>query len=78
MLGFKSSAAYQRLRRFFADEQGDEGVNKILIIALIAVPLIIVLIIFGREIVTWFEEAWTSISDEDDIGTNKGTPATGP
>ena len=56
------------------DEQGDEGVNKVLIIALIAVPLIIVMIIFGREIAAWFDSAWTNIKGQDAIETqNTGT-----
>jgi Flp pilus assembly pilin Flp len=54
------------------DEQGDEGVNKVLIIALIAVPLIIVMIIFGREIAAWFDTAWSNIKGEDAIKTGQG------
>ncbi|MDH3591359.1 MAG: hypothetical protein OER88_05745 [Planctomycetota bacterium] len=58
-----------RLRGFHRDEQGDEGVNKILIIALIAVPLVIILIIFGKEIVQWFKDAWADLAGEDPIDT---------
>ncbi len=58
-----------RLRTFHRDEQGDEGVNKILIIALIAVPLVIILIIFGKEIVQWFKDAWSDLAGEDPIDT---------
>ncbi len=54
------------LSRFHTDEQGDEGVNKILIIAMIVVPLVIVLILFGKNIVEWFQEAWKKLT-----GTSK-------
>ena len=54
------------LRRFHSDEQGDEGVNKILIIAMIVVPLVIVLILFGKNIVKFFQAAWENLT-----GTSK-------
>jgi hypothetical protein len=52
------------LARLHADEQGDEGVNKILIIAMIVVPLVIVLIIFGKDIVKFFKAAWDKLSNK--------------
>ena len=52
------------LARLHADEQGDEGVNKILIIAMIVIPLVIVLIVFGKDIVKFFNEAWTKLTGE--------------
>lgn len=61
------------LARFHASEQGDEGVNKILIIALIVVPLVIVLIAFGNKIKSWFMDAWNSITGkkvDTDTSTN--------
>jgi Flp pilus assembly pilin Flp len=58
------------LRRLHRDEQGDEGVNKILIIAMVAVPLIIVLIFFGGQIKDFFVNAWNDLTgkqmDTDD------------
>ena len=50
------------LRRFHSDEQGDEGVNKILIIAMIVVPLVIVLILVGKNIVDFFQAAWQKLT----------------
>jgi Flp pilus assembly pilin Flp len=55
-----------RLARFLADERGDEGVNKVLIIAMIVVPLVIVLIIFGKDIVTFFKAAWTKVKGKSE------------
>jgi Flp pilus assembly pilin Flp len=50
------------LQRFHRDEQGDEGVNKILIIAMIVVPLVIALILFGKDIVKFFSDAWKNLT----------------
>ena len=61
------------LARLHRDEQGDEGVNKILIIAMIVVPLVIVLIVFGKDIVDFFAKHWakltgTSTDKSPDLG----------
>ena len=51
------------LARLHRDEQGDEGVNKILIIAMIVVPLVIVLIVFGNDIVKFFRQQYRKLVD---------------
>lgn len=53
------------LDRIHRDERGDEGVNKILIIAMIVIPLVIVLIAFGDRIVAFFQEQWTKLTGEE-------------
>lgn len=53
------------LARIHRDERGDEGVNKVLIIAMIVIPLVIVLIWFGDEIVTFFKGQWDALQDEE-------------
>ena len=67
------------LRRFHTDEQGDEGVNKILIIAMIVVPLVIVLILFGKNIVEFFNAAWKKLTgtSETDSPTFTSVPEGG-
>ena len=55
----------KRLRGFHGNEQGDEGVNKILIIAMIAIPLIIILIAFGDEIGSFFKDQWDKLRGEE-------------
>jgi Flp pilus assembly pilin Flp len=42
------------LKRLHADETGAMSVEKILILALIAVPLIVLLVAFRRTITEWF------------------------
>ena len=50
-----------RVRGFHGNEQGDEGVNKVLIIAMIAIPLIVVLIAFGDQIGEFFAQKWKDL-----------------
>ena len=58
------------LARIHRDERGDEGVNKILIIAMIVIPLVIVLIAFGDTIVAFFQEQWANLTGQEiDEGT---------
>ena len=45
------------------DEQGDEGVNKVLIIAMIVIPLVYILIVFGDQIAEFFDGIWSSLKD---------------
>ena len=63
------------LARLHRDEQGDEGVNKILIIAMIVVPLVIVLIVFGKDIVDFFKKQWDKLTGTStDKSPDKGYP----
>jgi Flp pilus assembly pilin Flp len=43
------------LKRLHQDDAGAMSVEKILILALIAVPIIVLLVAFRRTIVGWFE-----------------------
>lgn len=56
------------------DDQGAEGLEKVLIIAAIALPLLAVLLFFSGEIREWVSENWNSVqgtsSDENAVGDN--------
>lgn len=56
------------------DDQGAEGLEKVLIIAAIALPLLAVLLFFSGEIRDWVSENWDSVQgtsgDENDPGDN--------
>ena len=58
---------FMRLRSAAAcihrDEQGDEGVNKVLIIAMIVIPLVAGLIIFGDQIAEFFDGIWKALKE---------------
>ena len=45
------------------DEQGAEGLEKVLIIAAIALPLLAVLLFFSGEIREWVSSNWDSVND---------------
>ena len=52
----------QRLRELHANETGaEEGMNKLLIFAMVALPLLALLIFFGKEIVTFAQSQWESV-----------------
>ena len=52
------------LRRLHNDQRGAEGLEKLLIIGAIVIPLLGVLIFFRNEISEWVEGLWESIRGE--------------
>jgi len=56
-------AAALRLHR---DEQGAEGLEKLLIIAAIVLPLLGLLIVFRGTITEWVTNSWEDVADEGD------------
>lgn len=51
-----------KLCELHTDEVGaEEGMNKLLIFAMVALPLLALLIYFGKDIVTFATEQWDSI-----------------
>ena len=61
------------LSRLHNDEQGAEGLEKILIIAAIVLPVLGLLIIFRGKINDWMNEQWGQVK-EDATNTNSTTP----
>jgi Flp pilus assembly pilin Flp len=49
------------LGRMYRDEQGAEGLEKLLIIAAIALPLLGILIYFRNDITKWINEGWDAV-----------------
>jgi len=58
------------LKRLHRDERGAEGLEKLLIIAAIVLPLLGLLIIFREEIKTWVVEIWKTA--KGDATANQG------
>ena len=59
------------LQRLHRDERGAEGLEKLLIIGAIVIPLLGVLIFFRDEISQWVEGLWNDIrgdAEQDPIG----------
>lgn len=63
------------LLELWNDDQGAEGLEKVLIIAAIALPLLAVLLFFSGEIREWVSENWDSVgSTSDDENPIDGDP----
>jgi len=65
-------SALARLRKtlltLHLDERGAEGLEKLLIVAAIVLPLLGLLIVFRKRITSWVEGSWDDIAaDEDTI-----------
>ena len=54
------------LSRLHADETGAEGLEKLLIVGAIVLPLLLVLILFRDQLFTWVTEKWDNILGGDD------------
>ena len=67
--GRQPSGLWGHLARLHRDERGVEGVELILIIAAIALPLLGLLIIFRKEVKEWVQGIWERArgSSESDI-----------
>ena len=52
------------LKRFHKDERGAEGVEIVLILAAVALPLLALLIAFRKKINAWVNEIWETTADE--------------
>ena len=53
----------QAALELWKDEEGAEGLEKVLIIAAIALPLLAVLLFFSGEIREWVSSNWDSVND---------------
>ncbi len=56
----------RRLAAFHRDERGAEGLEKVLIIAAVALPLLGLLIAYRKEINRWINETWSTTKSEGD------------
>ena len=56
--------------RLYRDEQGAEGLEKILIIGAIVLPLLALLVVFRDNLTEWLKDKWGDVKgDADDIDT---------
>jgi len=55
-----------QLKRFHRDERGAEGLEKLLIVAAIVLPLLGLLIIFRNEIKDWVVDLWKTARQDAD------------
>jgi Flp pilus assembly pilin Flp len=60
-----------QLKRLHRDERGAEGLEKLLIIAAVVLPLLGLLIIFRNEIREWVTQIWRDARDEAEKDQDK-------
>jgi len=66
--------AMESLRRLHRDEAGSQGLEQLLILAAIVLPLLGLLIVFRNELREWVVKAWKDVRDQDGGGTILPTP----
>jgi Flp pilus assembly pilin Flp len=62
------------LKKLHRDERGAEGLEKLLIVCAIVLPLLGVLIYFRDEIKTWVKDLWDKAKGKSDSDTNVTNP----
>jgi len=62
------------LKRLHRDERGAEGLEKLLIIAAIVLPLLGILILFRNEIKEWVVNIWKEATEEAEGTGEDSTP----
>lgn len=62
------------LRRFLNDESGEIPIGPLLIIALIIVPLVLLLVFFRDELVSFFNKAIENLFGKSDKGEAPPAP----
>lgn len=57
---------WKRISQLHSDERGAEGLEKVLIIAAVALPLLGLLIAYRKEINRWINDTWATTKTEGD------------
>jgi len=56
------------LLKFHRGEQGAEGIEKLLILAAVALPILAVIIFFGEDLKEWLAGIWQDVKgDSEDL-----------
>lgn len=60
----------QAVLDLYHDDQGAEGLEKLLIIAAVALPLLAVLLFFSGELREWVQTNWESVTGNADTNND--------
>lgn len=65
---FKSrlTQAANALKKLYRDEKGAEGLEKLLIIGAIVIPLLGLLLVFREKITEWTQGMWSDVQDDSE------------
>lgn len=64
-------------RRLHRDERGAEGLEKLLIVAAVVLPLLGVLVFFRNEISVWVNDKWGTVRNAGEADPFSGNPGSG-
>lgn len=53
------------LKRFHRDEQGPPEMGTVLIVALVVIPLVVVIVLYGKELADLFKRAWGQVTSNE-------------
>ncbi len=56
--------ARQSLAKLYRDEQGAEGLEKLLIVGAVVIPLLALLVFFRGELSEWVGDMWSDVQDD--------------
>lgn len=66
LLKSKLTRATQAIEKLYRCEKGAEGLEKLLIIGAIVIPLLAILIYFRDSLSEWVKDEWLDIQDESE------------
>ncbi len=69
---FRKESLGSLLKRLHQDEQGAEGLEKLLIIAALVLPLLGILMWYRDDITNWIAGLWEQRKAEGDAGSDVG------
>ena len=55
--------------RLHNNESGDIPVGPILIIGLVVIPLVLAIVMFGKDIAKWLKDQWTAVEGQGGTGS---------
>lgn len=56
----------QSIKQFWSDDRGAEGIEKLLLLGLLIIPLVAILIWFKDDITEWVQGIWGEVQDDND------------
>jgi Flp pilus assembly pilin Flp len=63
---------WELLKKLHRDERGAEGLEKLLILGAVALPLLGILIYFSNDIMQWVKDIWEKAKGDSSSGGGSG------
>ncbi len=66
LIKLKLARATQAIEKLYRCEKGAEGLEKLLIIGAIVIPLLGLLLVFREKITDWTQSMWSDVQDDSE------------